>query len=374
MHLTLSRDALLSALDRAGRVVERKHTIPILSNVLLRARDGHLVVTGTDLDMEVTTRADADVGAPGETTLPATLLGDFVKRLPSAAQVIMEQKAGEPRLTVRSGRSRATLNTLSPADFPVFSAGAFPASFSLPAKVLLRMIERVSFAISTEETRYYLNGIYLHLAVNDDGPTLRAVTTDGHRLALQEIMAPEGSATALPGVIVPRKAVAEIARLAKVLDEEPVQLAVSLTKIQMTAGVTTLASKLIDGTFPDYARVIPQTNEKMAVIEQSALAAAVERVGAISTNRGHAVKFSFQSGALGVSVRNVDTGDATDDLDISYEAEPLEIGFNGSYVLDLLKALPGTTMQMALADPGSPALITAEGHPECRFVLMPMRV
>ena len=373
MKLTLTRAALLSALDRAGRVVERKNSIPILSNLLLRTQGLALVATGTDLDMEVTTRADAEVSAPGETTVPATMLGDFVRRLPADASVTLDEEPGKGRLTVRAGRSRATLNTLPPADFPSFSAGEFAARFSLPANTLLRMIERVSFAISSEETRYYLNGIHLHLADGEDGPMLRAVATDGHRLALQEIVAPEG-AQGMPAIILPRKAVSEITRLAKVLNEEPVQIAVSATKIQMTAGVTTLTSKLIDGTFPDYLRVIPQGNGKLATIDHAALAAAVERVGAISTDRGRAVKFSFQSGSLGLSVRNADTGDATDDLDIAYEAEPLEIGFNGSYVLDVLKVLPGAQARMALADPGSPTLITADGHPDFRAVLMPMRV
>ncbi|MFG1370738.1 DNA polymerase III subunit beta [Xanthobacter oligotrophicus] len=389
MKLTIPRDALLSAIERARHVIERRNTIPILSNVLLKARDAALALTGTNLDMEVRTTAAAEISTPGAVTVPAQVLYDFVRKLPEGAQVQVEALSSS--LLIKSGRSRVTLNTMPDADFPELAAGDFPNTFDLHAATLATMIERVSFAISSEETRYYLNGIYLHVpaepdapeqaqsavangATTSDGPCLRAVATDGHRLARHQVLAPEGAA-GMAGIILPRKAVLEIVRLLKPLGEEKVTLAVSTTKLRLTAGVTTLTTKLIDGTFPDYGRVIPAGNDKLAAMETAALAASVDRVTTVTSDRGRAVKFSFAAGQpLTLSVRNPDSGDAADEVDGTFEGEPLEIGFNGKYVLEILSAMPGKQMRVALGDPGSPALFTPEGDDTSLFVLMPMRV
>lgn len=372
MKLTLPRDALISALDRAGKVVERRNSIPILGNVLVRATGASLALTGTDLDMMVTTHVPADVSEDGETTLPAHTLGDFVRKLPTGVMVSLET-AAEGRLTLRAGRSRVTLPTLDPADFPEMAGGDLPTHFSLPASALAGLMDRVAFAISNEETRYYLNGIHFHIAEGEDGPMLRAVATDGHRLGLAELAAPEGAGT-LPAIILPRKAVTEIARLLKPLGEEKVGLAVGPTKLQMSAGATILTTKLIDGTFPDYLRVIPTGNDKVATLDSAALAAAVERVTTVSSERARAVKFSFEAGQLRLLVTAPDMGDAADEMDVDYAAAPLTIGFNGAYVADILKAVPGDRALFALNGTGDPCLITAEGDTSCRFVLMPMRV
>ncbi|MFG1376113.1 DNA polymerase III subunit beta [Xanthobacter autotrophicus] len=388
MKLTIARDALLSALERARRVVEKRNTIPILSNVLLKAQGAGLTLTGTDLDMEVRTTAAAEVAAPGAVTVPAQVLYDFMRKLPEGAQVQVE--ALRSGVLIKSGRSRVTLNTMPDADFPELAAGDFPHTFDLRADTLATMFERVSFAISSEETRYYLNGIYLHVpaepgapeqaqgavanGATSDGPHLRAVATDGHRLASHQVLAPEGTA-GMAGIILPRKAVAEIGRLLKPLGEETVTLAVSTTKLRLTAGVTTLTTKLIDGTFPDYRRVIPAGNDRLATMETAALAASVDRVTTVTSDRGNAVKFSFAAGApLTLSVRETGSGDAADEVDGTYEGEPLEIGFNGRYVLDTLGAMPGKRLRLALGDAGSPALFTPEGDDTSLFVLMPMRV
>lgn len=374
MKLTIARDALLSAIERARHVIERRNTIPILSNVLLKARDAALALTGTDLDMEVRTTAAAEISAPGAVTVPAQVLYDFVRKLPEGAQVQVEAQSSG--VLIKSGRSRVTLNTMPDADFPELAAGDFPNTFDLPAAALATMLERVSFAISSEETRYYLNGIYLHVPAEPDadGPCLRAVATDGHRLARHQVLAPEGTA-GMAGIILPRKAVAEIARLLKPLGEEKVTLSVSTTKLRLSAGVTTLTTKLIDGTFPDYGRVIPAGNHKVAAMETAALAASVDRVTTVTSDRGNAVKFSFAAGApLTLSVRNPDSGEASDEVDGTFEGDPLEIGFNGKYVLEILGAMPGKRLRLALGDPGSPVLVTPEGDDTSLFVLMPMRV
>jgi DNA polymerase-3 subunit beta len=371
MKLTAERDALLSAVERAARVIERRNTIPVLATMKVVAEKGRLVLTGTDLDMEVTTTCPAEVAQAGGAAMPLTAV-EFLKKLPAGAQVEITSEKG--RATLKAGRSRATLNTLDVEDFPELPAVAGEAAeFPLAASSLAAMIDRVSFAISTEETRYYLNGIYLHGAACEDGPLLRAVATDGHRLALHNILAPEG-ASPMPGVIVPRKAVAEIARLIKPLGDEKVTLRVSPTRLSLTAGVTTLATKLIDGTFPDYDRVIPKDGECRALVDAAALDAAVARVSTVSGERGRAVKFAFAAGLLTLSVTNPDTGEARDEVEAEWSAPPLEIGFNAGYVADILGALPGKAARLAMKDPGSPCLITAEGDTASLFVLMPMRV
>ncbi|MCL8385816.1 DNA polymerase III subunit beta [Xanthobacter aminoxidans] len=392
MKLTISRDALAAALDRVGRVVETRNTIPILSNVRLSAHNGTVSITGTDLDMEAISTAEADVSAAGETTLPAKMASDFVRKLPAGAKVELSDEGERGKLTIKSGRSRISVNTLDAADFPDLSAGAFSNSFALTAAALLNMLDRVDFAISSEETRYFLNGIYLHVvdaggaaAGQPDAPgiMLRAVATDGHRLAQHQVLAPQGS-DGMAGIIVPRKAVGEMGRLLKPLGEESVRLEVSTTKLRLTAGVTTLTTKLIDGTFPDYGRVVPSGNDKLATLDKAALGEAVARVSTVSSERGRAVRFSFAppeqadgatKGALTLTVQNPDMGNATDELEAAYDAEPLDIGFNASYVADILAAVPGAKVTMAMADPGSPCLITPEAEGTgSLFVLMPMRV
>ncbi len=374
MKLTISRDALFAALERVIRVVEKRNTVPILSHIRAVAKDERLSLTGTDLDMETVSSAEAEVGVAGETTLPAKLMEDLLRKLPAGAKVELAVDGEQGKLTIKSGRSRISVNTLPSGDFPDLSVGDMPNSFRLTAAALLNMLDRVSFAISTEETRYYLNGIYLHLAQGDDGPALRAVATDGHRLAQHQVLAPQGTEN-LPGVIVPRKAVAEITRLLKPLGEESVRLEVSTTKLRLTAGVTTLTTKLIDGTFPDYGRVVPSGNDKLVTLDKEALGEAVARVSTVSSERGRAVRFSFSGDGLTLIVQNPDMGNATDELEAVYDAEPLDIGFNASYVAEILAAVPGARVTMAMADPGSPCLITPEAAGTgSLFVLMPMRV
>ena len=261
MKVTLERAALLKALGHIQRVVERRTTIPILSNVLVRAVEGSLRLKATDLDLEVTEDVSADVTQDGGTTLPAHVLHDIVRKLPDGSQVTLDMSGDTGQLVLRSGRSRFQLQCLPESDFPDLTAGELPHRFTLPAGQLKHLIDKTQFAISTEETRYYLNGVYLHTMEHDGATVLRVVSTARHRLARVEIPAPEGSA-GIPGVIVPRKAVSEIQKLI----EDPqsdVLLELSPTKIRLTLGAVVLTSKLIDGTFPDYGRVIPAGNDKM---------------------------------------------------------------------------------------------------------------
>jgi DNA polymerase-3 subunit beta len=369
MKLAIERTVLTAALTRAARIVERRNTIPVLSNLLLTAGQDGLRIKATDLDIEIVETLAAQVDTPGEVTAPAHMLADIVRKMPDGCQISI-CSIGIGLLQVQAGRSRFKLQTLPASDFPDIATGDLPSHLTIPGKTLKAIVDRTQFAISTEETRYYLNGIYLHAA--QPGARLRAVSTDGHRLA-QAQMAEETAPPAMPGVIVPRKTVAEIGRL---LAEAPADVQVDLSpqKIRFTIGAVTLTSKLIDGTFPDYGRVIPSANDKVLVVDKDALGKALDRVSTVSSERGRAVKLGLSDSRLTLTVTNPDSGDAVEEIDAEYEADAIEIGFNARYLLDILGQVAGDTVRVKLADPGSPALIEDPTDASALFVLMPMRV
>ena len=368
MKVTVEQSALLKALGHVHRVVERRNTIPILGNVLIRAAGRELGLKATDLDIDIVEMIPAEVGQEGTTTVPAHVLYDIVRKLSDGAQVSLEQDGQAGQVTLRSGRSRFSLQTLPESDFPDLAAGEMTHRFEIAAGDIRALIEKTQFAISTEETRYYLNGIYLHVI---DGK-LRAVATDGHRLALAETAAPAGAA-GMPGVIVPRKTVAELQKLVSEA-EQTVGIELSGVKMRMSVGAVVLTSKLIDGTFPDYQRVIPQRNDKLMTVEREEFARSVDRVSTISSERGRAVKFALGEGKLTLSVNNPDAGQAVEEVQVDYDSTPLEIGFNARYLLDIVGQLEGDTAVLKFADSGSPTLVQdREGAPSL-YVLMPMRV
>ncbi|GLK85028.1 DNA polymerase III subunit beta [Ancylobacter defluvii] len=371
MKVTVERAELLKSLAHVHRVVERRNTIPILANVLMRTDARGLALRATDLDIEVVETIPAEVGQEGATTVPAHTIYEIVRKLPEGAQVQIETSGDRGTLTVRAGRSRFQLQTLPEAEFPDLAAGEMSHRFTLPAGELRRLVDKTQFAISTEETRYYLNGIYFHVA-DAGGPVLRAVATDGHRLAQAQTEAPAGAA-GMPGVIVPRKAVAEIQRLAE-NGEAEVTVELSTAKIRVSLDRVVLTSKLIDGTFPDYGRVIPLNNDKTLVVEKADFAAAVDRVSTVASERGRAVKLSIADGKLTLSVTNPDSGSATEEIEVEYAAEAIDIGFNSRYLLDITGQIEGTTAELKFADPGSPTLVQDPERRGALYVLMPMRV
>src|SRR6267154_2330664 len=332
MKVTVERAALLKSLGHVHRVVERRNTIPILANVLIKAEKAKLAFKATDLDVEVTETIAAEVAPGGAATVPAHMFYEIVRKLPEGAQIVIEASGDRAVLTIRAGRSRFTLQTLPESDFPDLAAGEMTHTFKLPAADLKRLIDKTQFAISTEETRYYLNGIYLHAAGSAKAQTLRAVATDGHRLAQFELPLPAG-ADGMPGIIVPRKTVGEVQRL---IEDNEAEITVELSqgKIRFTLGEAVLTSKLIDGTFPDYGRVIPQGNDKELIVDKGDFAAAVDRVSTISSERGRAVKLALSAGKLVLSVTNPDSGSATEELEVEYTSDALDIGFNSRYLLD----------------------------------------
>ncbi len=372
MRLVIERGELLRALGHVASVVERRTTIPILSNVLLKAAGSTLELKATDLEREVIEEAPASVSQNGAVTVPAHMLHDIVRKLPEGSQIDIKRDAEKERLTISAGHARFALQTIGAEDFPDLNAGDLGHAFDIEAKDLKRLIDKTRFAISTEETRYYLNGIFIHVAEAGKKSTLRAVATDGHRLAQSELPVPKGAA-GMPGVIVPRKTVHELHRL---IEASPgaVKVSVSAAKIRFEIGTVTLTSKLIDGTFPDYGRVIPQGNDKELTVANAEFMGAVDRVSTIASERGRAVKLNLAKNKLVLSVNNPEGGSATEELGVKYAADPLEIGFNARYLLDIADQLEGEDAHFLLADAGSPTMIRDSADGDALYVLMPMRV
>lgn len=373
MKATIERANLLKALSHVQSVVERRNTIPILSNVLIEASaDGMLRLMATDLDLQVDETVAAAVDQPGAITVSAHTLFDIVRKLPEGAQV--ELSAAEGRLSVVAGRARFGLATLPRDDFPVIAEGELPTQFELPAETLKAIIDKTRFAISTEETRYYLNGIFFHVA--EDGangqPVLKAAATDGHRLARVTVPRPDG-AEAMPAVIVPRKCVAELRKLLDEIDGS-VGVSLSASKIRFDLGRAILTSKLIDGTFPDYSRVIPTANDKILKIDPKSFMAGVDRVSTIATEKTRAVKMALDRDKVILSVTSPENGTAAEEVPGDYAASGFEIGFNSKYLLDILGQIEGDTVEVHLADAAAPTLIRENDKAPALYVLMPMRV
>lgn len=367
MKATIERATLLKSLGHVQSVVERRNTIPILSNVLIEAReDGSLRLMATDLDLQVDESVPATVSQPGATTVSAHTLFDIVRKLPEGSQV--ELTAAEGKMQVVAGRSRFNLSTLPRDDFPVIAEGDLPTRFELPAATLRQIIEKTRFAISSEETRYYLMGIFLHI-VDDQ---LRAAATDGHRLARVTVAKPDG-ADGMPDVIIPRKAVAELYRLLEEL-EGTVEISLSPTKVRFGLGSAVLTSKLIDGTFPDYNRVIPTANDKLLKLDPKSFSAGVDRVSTIASEKTRAVKISLDRDKVTLSVTSPENGVATEELAADYGADGIEIGFNAKYLLDILGEIDGDTVEVHLADAAAPTLLRENDKSNALYVLMPMRV
>jgi DNA polymerase-3 subunit beta len=376
MKLTIERAALLKALTHVQSVVERRNTIPILGNVLLSAGDDGLAFSATDLDMEIADGAPAHVESPGQITAPAHTLYEIVRKLPEGAEVSLAFSGADPRLSVQAGRYKVNLPVLPAGDFPVMPSEGLSSAISLDAVDLTRLIDKTRFAISTEETRYYLTGIYLHTVVSEGRSLLRAVATDGHRLALAEMPAPEGAAGA-PGVIVPRKTVQEARRLLEDAGEA-IDLRLSAQKIRFDFGRATLTSKVIDGSFPDYTRVIPRENHRIMIVDNALFAAAVDRVATISSEKSRSVKLAVESGRVILTVRNMETGQAVEELEVDYDGDPFEIGFNARYLMDVTAQIGGETAEFRFVDRAAatlldPVLVLDPTDVGVQYVLMPLR-
>jgi DNA polymerase III subunit beta len=370
MKAVIERATLLRCLGHVQSVVERRNTIPILSNVLIEAgADNTIRLMATDLDLQINETVEAQVETPGATTVPAHTLFDIARKLQEGSQVSLS--ASDGKMQVNAARSRFNLSTLPRDDFPVIAEGDLPVKFELPSATLRQIIDKTRFAISTEETRYYLNGIFWHVA--DEGtPVLKAAATDGHRLARVTFPRPDG-AEGMPDIIIPRKCVGE---LRKLLDEVEgsVEISLSSTKIRFVLGAAVLTSKLIDGTFPDYSRVIPTGNDKLLKIDPKSFMEGVDRVSTIASEKTRAVKMAVEKDKITLSVTSPENGTASEEVSGDYGSEAMEIGFNSSYLVDILRQIDSDTVEVHLADAAAPTLIRENDKAAALYVLMPMRV
>ena len=374
MKFSIDRSALLTALQHVHSVVERRNTIPILSNVLIEAKEDGVYLTATDMDIAVIEKINlekSEVMQLGTITTSAQMLYDIVRKLPENIKVELLSEKND-RLGIKASSSSFALNCLPAEDFPSISQEEFKYTFSLETNDLIRLIDKTSFAMSLEETRYYLNGIYLHAVKDTDGEKLRTVSTDGHRLSRVDMNIPEG-ANEIPGVIVPRKTIIEIRKLLED-HSDIINLSLSDNKIKLSFSNVILTSKLLDGTFPDYSRVIPEQNDKTVTISNQLLSEAVDRVSTVSTDKTRAIKVNISKGNLVISATNPDKGSASESLDIIYDGEEVEIGFNSKYVLDVARQIKGNEIIIKLSDSVSPTLVYDKDDKGVLFVLMPMRV
>lgn len=371
MKLTIEPASLLRCINHVQNVVERRNTIPILSNVRMEAKDGVLSLATTDMDMEINESVAAQVKTAGSTTAPAHMLHDIVRKLPEGNDVQLELNKEGTQMTVKAGRSQFKLSCLPTSDFPEIGTGEFTSDFAIPAAELRALIDRTKFAMSTEETRYYLNGIYVHAADTDGVKVLRAVATDGHRLARFEMPLPEG-AESMPGVIIPRKCINELRKLVDAA-ADTIQISLSESKIRFAFDHIIMTSKLIDGTFPDYMRVIPQNNDKVIEIDPRIFSSAIDRVSTISDGKSRAVKISLNGKQMTISASSPEAGSATEEVEVNGNTN-LEIGFNARYLLDITSQIDGEGCRLTLADAASPTIIQDNSDASALYVIMPLRV
>ena len=370
MKFSIARDALIKPLNLVAGVVERRQTLPILSNVLLVLEDKTLSLTGTDLEVELVGRVELEAaGVDGEVTVPARKLVDICKSLPERSIIEFTLEAG--KATVKAGRSRFTLSTLPAADFPTVEAGAGSVELSLDQSLVKQLIDSTAFAMAQQDVRYYLNGLYLEIL----GGRLRVVATDGHRLALAT--GPALIEAADTGVIIPRKGVLELSRL---LDgTAPLELAIGTNHIRAANEQFTFTSKLVDGKFPDYERVIPKNADKPVVGERGELKQAFTRTAILSNEKYRGVRLKLSDNNLDITANNPEQEQAEELVGVQYSGAELEIGFNVSYLLDVLSVLEQPQVRLSLSDEASSALLEnaeapSEGEPERLYVVMPMRL
>ena len=375
MEFKINSTDLLKALSHIHGIVEVRHTLPILSNIILEAKDDKLMLSSTNLDIYCSDKIKAEVLQSGEVSVSAVTFFEIIKRLPSGSEVLMTMEEGENEIRLTCGRSKFNLSTLKTDDFPIISDSDLSTNFVLSADELIRIIDKTKFAVSNEETRYYLNGIFLHKAERNSIQFLRAVATDGHRLAQYDIPLPQG-AEDITGIIIPKKTIYE---LRKVLDDANGDVSVSLNenKIKFSFNDLKVVSKVIDGTFPDYTKVIPQKNDKNFKTNNSDLKNAIDRVSAVAANeesKSKAIKFCIENNSLSLSVESQSKGSANEMIDVNYSGDKVDIGFNSKYIIDICNEVDGDEISISLSDSISPAIILDKTDENLFFVLMPMRI
>ncbi len=371
MHITVSKTNLVKTISHLYRIVEKKSTIAILSNMKIEA-DKDLKFTATNTDLEIVEGVVGTVNISGSTTLPVHVMYDIVRKLPEGFDVEIKTDVSGSNAIISCGNSQFTLPTLPAGDFPMMDSSSMPFKFTLPASDLIKLIDKTKFAMSTDETRYFLNGIYLHTVEKDGHELLRAVATDGHRLARQDVLSPEG-ATGMPSIIIPRRVITEL-RAQLDTAEDNVTIETSETKTRVSFGSTTIISKLIDGKFPDYEKVIPTSNDKEMEVDAKLFSEAVDRVSSISFEKSKAIKLRIAKDKLTLLASTPDAGSAIEDINVNYESEPMDVGFNSRYLMDVAALIEGKFMKFVISDPSSPTIVKELDDPSTIYVLMPMRI
>lgn len=371
MKLSISRETLFKALRHMSSVVEKRSSIAILGNVRLKAADNRLETTATDNDLTVQGVAEAFVDQPGITTVGALKLFEIVSKIPEGVMVAMELTDGGSRLALTAGKAKFSLATLGAEAFPDMTKLEDGVTFTMPSADLKKSLDRVQFAASNDETRAYLNGVYFHIVQEEGQALLRSVATDGHRLAKADLPCPSGS-DEMPAVILPRKCVTELKKLAD--ETKEITLTISEKKLQAVAGDITLTSKVIDATYPDYERVIPKGNPTQLTVARRSLLQAVERVSILSHEKTRSVRFNAIENALALSANNPDQENANEEVKADYAGSPLEIGFNARYLSDIGTQISGDDITFFLKDASSPVLVKDPADSSTTFVVMPMRV
>jgi DNA polymerase-3 subunit beta len=360
------RNALLASLSAVVGVVERRHTLPILSNLLLEKKGGTLTLLATDLELQVSTQLDAQAGEDFAITIAARKLFDIVRALPDSAKVKLDTK--DSQVVVTAGKSRFTLQTLPAADFPRVETGAgLGEVIRLPQRTLKRLLQLVQFAMASQDIRYYLNGMLLVL----DGKQLRVVATDGHRLSYAET--PLEAEAEAREVIIPRKTVIELSKLLSDVDD-PVELRIGANQVTITLPGTELVTKVVDGKFPDYQRVIPVNQPRHLKANRQNVTQALQRAAILSNEKFRGVRLVMSENTLGIVCNNNEQEEAADEIEVSYNGEPLDVGFNVTYLLDGLSAVNTDEITLSLGDANSSMLLTSEGEPGFKYVVMPMRI
>jgi DNA polymerase-3 subunit beta len=371
MQFQISKSAIIKALSNVNGAVEKRNTIPVLLNVKIEAKNGQLHLTATDMDIVIISNAKALINQEGSTTVPAQLFYDIVRKIPDNADINIELKDENSTLKISYSKSKFSLPCLDPSEFPVLSEGEMDVDFKINSEELVKIIDKTKFVIPSDETRFYLNGLFLHSIKVDDAIELRGVATDGHRLAMA-CSAASNLTTEVNGVIIPKKTINEIRKIAEGTEGE-IAVAFSKAKIRISCGNSTIISKLIDGEFPEYDRVIPKNNDKLVKVDRKIIFNAVDRVSTIATDKNKSIKVILENGKINLQIQSSDNGNASEEIEVDYEGESIETGFNSRYFLEIIGQINKEKLDIFFKDGSSPAIIKTDNKNDL-YVIMPIRV
>ena len=371
MKFIVTKPIIYKTLSHLQSIVNKKNTLPILSNILIEAEQNSLTLSSTDMDISIKETINCNVIESGSTTLNAQIMFDIIKKLPDASEIEFISNDGKI-LTIRSQVSKFSLSCLPKDEFPIIETVSSGKKITVKSKTIFDLINKTKFAISNEETRYFLNGLYFNIFSKEDSSALTFVGTDGHRLATSSAIT-DFVSTEIPGVIIPKKTINELSKLLSE-DSQDIEIDISSNKIIFYIDNLILISKLIDGNFPDYTRVIPKNNNNHLIINRLNLLSAVDRVSTISNEKSPSIKFRLYNNLVNLSTINNENSTATEDIECKYEGKEIEIGFNSKYIMDILDNLVGDEIKISFNDNSTPIIAQEQSDQDIIYVLMPMRV